>query len=570
MSGTTYQHPRLDTTRYAQCGVRTANSTRKQARAQRICQTIIKTALATTTLMAILASGAYGGSYTIYNCPSAPGANGDPGPWTIFGAPQSNKGSCGGGLGDFIGPLGGSMSATGLDGVQVVVPAGSGITIHEARIWWFVPHQVSGAQTYALASVNAGIVGGGETPLEKAVTPEDLVLPSNTTELTLADYCSNSDASNPCVIGTAGENPDLELFGSQLTLFDSSLPTGSVTGGNLASSGTLSGTGAITFQAQDADSGVREAQLLIDGVPVASKSYAAECPYQEFAACPTTTSDEIQWSTVATSDGNHEVGLRIVSAAGNTSIIDDHSITINNQPTHTSSSSITGPNNNSNSSSAIAHTANGVPCTGEELNLEVNGQRRAPIVPYGRPVTIKGVLHCGTTPIHDAQISIATIGGPASAAISNSVQTAVDGSFSYAVPTGPDRSLQFSYTAYSNDPGPSATAIATVAIRPAIKLKINPRHTRNGHTIHWAGIITGPPYPKQGITLNVEVQEGRRWRIFEQVSANSKGEFHYKYRFRATSEPTTYDFRVSMPPNGSQGYPYASSASNTVDVHVNP
>src|ERR1035437_8855308 len=99
-----------------------------------------------------MAGEARAGTYVINNCPSAPGANGNPGPWTVFGAPQNTKGSCTGGPGNWIGPEGGSMSPGALDGVQVVVPAASGITIREARIWWVVPHQSSGADTFALAS----------------------------------------------------------------------------------------------------------------------------------------------------------------------------------------------------------------------------------------------------------------------------------------------------------------------------------------------------------------------------------------------------------------------------------
>ena len=64
---------------------------------------------------------------------------------------------------------------------------------------------------------------------------------------------------------------------------------------------------------------------------------------------------------------------------------------------------------------------------------------------------MSGVLHCGTVAIRDAQVAIATVGGPASEAVDSVVQTGLDGSFSYAVPAGPDRSLQFSYTAYSDD-----------------------------------------------------------------------------------------------------------------------
>jgi hypothetical protein len=521
---------------------------------------IVAVLAALAALLALLmASNAHAGTYVINNCPSAPGANGNPGPWTVFGAPQNTKGSCTGGPGNWIGPEGGSMSPGELDGVQVVVPAGSGITIREARIWWVVPHQSSGADTFALAFVNTGLVEESGTPKNSAITPDEWVLPSTTTELTLADYCSNDDAGNGCVFG-GGENPDLELLGSQLTLADSNLPIGTVTGGALAGTGTLAGTESLTYNAQDSDSGVRLVQLLLGGRSVAQKDYLPTCPYQNFAACPTTVSDEIQWNTTGVSNGTHELAMRVVNAAGNASIVDDHTVTINNP----------GVGVNGSINGRGPHIANGNPCAGEALELVVNGRRTAPVVTYGKTVTVRGVLHCGTIPIRGARVLIATLGGPGSAAIDSSVQTALDGSFEYAVPRGPDRTLRFSYVAYSDDLGPSATATTAIRIRPRIKLRIKPHHTSNGNTIYWAGTVTGGPYPPQGVTLDIEVQQGRSWRIFDQVVANSKGRFRYSYRFHATGEATTYKFRVALPHTGAQGYPYTWGASNSINVHVTP
>jgi hypothetical protein len=515
------------------------------------------------TLVALLgllmAGQADAGTYVINNCPSAPGANGNPGPWTVFGAPQNTRGSCTGGPGNWIGPEGGSMSPGSLDGVQVVVPAGSGITIRGARIWWYVPHQSSGADTFALASVNTGLIGEGGTPKDSSVTPDEWTLPSNTTELTLADYCSNDDAGNGCSFG-AGENANLELLGSQLTLADSNLPSGTVTGGALAGTGTLAGTASLTYTAEDPDSGVRLVQLLLDGQPVAQKDYLPDCPYESFAACPTNVSDEIQWNTASAGNGTHELALRVTNAAGNAAIVDEHAVTINNP----------GIGVNGSINGRGPHIANGDPCAGEALQLVVNGKTKPPTILYGKSATVRGVLHCGTVPIRGARIAIATVGGPGSAAIEASVETALDGSFSYRVPTGPARQLGFSYTAYSDDPGPSATATATIRIRPRIKLKITPHSSSNERTIHWAGTVSGGPYPPQGVTLDVEVKEGARWRIFAQVVAGRKGRFRYSYRFHATDEPTTYTFRVSLPHTGAQGYPYSWGASNTINVHVAP
>ena len=506
-----------------------------------------------------MAGEARAGTYVINNCPSAPGANGDPGPWTVFGAPQNTKGSCTAGPGNWIGPEGGSMSPGALDGVQVVVPAGSGITIRGARIWWVVPHQGSGADTFALASVNTGVVEESGTPKDSSVTPDEWALPSNTTEFTLADYCSNDDAGNGCGFG-AGENANLELLGSQLTLADSNLPNGTVTGGALAGTGTLAGTESLTYDAQDPDSGVRLVQLLLDGRPVAQKDYLPHCPYAAFAACPTTVSDEIRWNTTSANNGTHELALRVLNAAGNATIVDEHTVTINNP----------GIGVNGSINGRGPHIANGDPCAGEELELCSQRQTQA-TGPHLRPARdgqgCVALRHRADPRRADRHRNARWSGkrGDRQLRADRPGRLVL-----LQVPTGPARQLRFSYTAYSDDPAPSATATAAIRIRPRINLKINPHSSSNEHTIHWTGTVTGGPYPAQGVTLDVEVKERRGWRIFAQVVAGRKGHFGYDYRFHATDEPTTYTFRVALPHPGAQSYPYAWGASNTVNVHVSP
>jgi hypothetical protein len=277
--------------------------------------------------------------------------------------------------------------------------------------------------------------------------------------------------------------------------------------------------------------------------------------------CPLSEDVDIPIDTTVLAAGQHDLRITVIDAGGVAEAVYDGKITTS------------GPPNVGVNDGAISGrgTPNGEPCAGEALELAVNGRRRPPSsILYGKPVTIKGVLHCGTVPIRDARITVNTLGAPASAAIDTTVQTALDGSFTYKVPTGPDRTLSFSYTAYSNDPGPSATATVTIAVRPKIRLRIRPTRTSNGKAIHWSGTITGGPYPPQGVTLDIEVREGRRWRFFDQTVAGRRGRFHYSYRFHATTEPTTYTFRVALPDTGARGYPYTHGASNTVNVHVRP
>jgi hypothetical protein len=295
-------------------------------------------ALAIITALTPLAP-AHAGTYVINNCPAAPAPNGDAGPWVIFDSPQPSKGSCGGGAGDWIGPRAGSMGWETIDGVQVTAPAGSGITIHGAKVWWYVPHEISGALTYALALADGTTVGEYTTPAEWTAAPSVYALPSTTTTFKLEDFCSNSDGDNNCVFG-GGVNPNLELFGSQLTLADSRLPTGKVTGGALAGTVALSGTQSLAYSAQDTDTGVRLVRVLIDGQPAATNDYLSSCPYTNFQACPADESDTISWNTATVPDGQHTVQALVEDAAQNTSTFYDGTIITENAPTETSPPSI--------------------------------------------------------------------------------------------------------------------------------------------------------------------------------------------------------------------------------------
>ncbi len=388
--------------------------------------------------------------------------------------------------------------------------------------------------------------------------------------------------SAACGGGPGGTCPASEPLSSQynvyaadIDLVDNTPPTVSNVSGPLVAGGTLTGSQAVSFNAADGQSGVYGGSLLVDGHTVLSQilnTNGGACvslnvtkdgqrSFEHAQPCESSLSASLTLNTNLLTAGQHSLELVVEDAAGNQTIAYNGTITTSGPPSVGVNGSLNGRG---------PHVANGNPCAGEALELAVNGKRHAPIITYGKPVTVRGVLHCGTVPIRGAQVVIATLGGPGSAAINTSVQTALDGSFSYRVPSGPDRTLEFSYTAYSNDPGPSATATAAIRIRPKIKLRITPRFSSNGHSIHWTGTITGGPYPRQGVTLDAEVKEGRRWRIFDQVIANGKGRFHYSYRFHATDEPTTYTFRVGLPASGSGGYPYTPGASNSVNVHVNP
>jgi hypothetical protein len=520
-------------------------------------------------LMFVLASSADAGTYVIDNCPSAPSPSGDPGSWTVFGAPQNTKGSCTEGPGGFIGPLGGSMSPGNTDGVQIGVPAGSGITIREAKIWWYVPHQTSGADTFALAAVNTGAVLESGTPLNHVGTPDDFVLPSDTTELTLADYCSNDDAGNGCIFG-AGENPDLELLGSQLTLSDNNLPSGTVTGGALAGTGPLSGTQSLDYDAQDSDTGVRFVQLRVDGQQVAQNDYIAKCSYTTFMACPSSESDTIAWNTATVADGQHNLEVIVENAAQNTSIIHDATITTQNAPTNTSSlGALPGPGASSSGAGAVAgYTASAGAANGsgasETAQLGLGTRSRFSCSYTHRAFRLIGrLLGAEGHPISGAVLDVMQQAlGTTAAKVITHATTRTDGTFAVNIPAGPSRTIKVTYRAFSGDASYSAQANITELVSAGVQLRVTPRNTGSEGMILLTGRVDGP-VPRQGVIVDLLVHYRGRWEPFRTPRTDAAGRFDVAYQFQGALG--RFPFRAEVP-SSQAGFPFTGGHSQVVDV----
>jgi hypothetical protein len=432
------------------------------------------------------------------------------------------------------------------------------------------PPSVEGLCAQSLGCPSRGVQGNPFDPLN-AVSVGQL---GGVTVIQWSAACGGGETGVCPASGSGTFSSQYNVYAADIDLVDNTPPTVGGVGGPLVAGGTLAGQQAVSFNAADGQAGVYSGSLLVDGQTVVSQvldTNGGACQslnvtadgqrsFEHAQPCKSSVSASLTLNTNLLTAGQHSLELIVDDAAGNKDIGYNGSIMAKGSPSiGVNGGSIRGP-----------HIANGQPCAGEALDLAVNGKRRPPVVPYGKTVTVKGVLHCGTVPIRGARVMITTLGGAASTAIQTSVLSALDGSFSYTVPKGPDRRLEFSYTAYSDDPAPAATVTATIMVRPRITLRIKPRRTTNRHTIHWTGTVTGGPYPQQGVTLDVEVKEGKHWKIFDQVVANSKGQFRYSYRFHATEEPTLYTFRVALPDTGAQGYPYTHGTSNTTNINVNP
>jgi hypothetical protein len=551
--------------------------------------------LAGTMLMVAFTSSARANAYHDFLCrvPYGPNAGraapADDLVYTVIGYYVLAEDTCASG-GSLAAAIDGELPHPYGAGAAITFNAPAGLTIDAFTLWRY--ESDGPAQPYGAPASNLDYSPGPPSvqglcaqsfACSSRGTPSYPLDPSNAVSVSGLSGVTQIQWSASCGGGPGGECPlsgsttlasQYDVYAADIDLHDGTPPSVSDVSGPLAAGGTLSGQQTISFSATDGQSGVYGGMLVVDGRVALARildrnggaceslgvTTDGQRSFEHPQPCKSSLSASLTLDTDAYAAGTHSLELVVEDAAGNQTVAYDGRIT--------TSGPSAGGVNGSISAPAIANGQS--PCAREALDLEVNGKAKAPVIAYGKQVTVGGMLHCGAVPIRDATVALSSVGGPAGAALAATVRTAPDGSFSYSVPTGPDRTLRFSYTAYSDDHAPSATASVAIRIRPRIELRIAPQRTSNGNSISWSGTVAGAPYPSAGVTLDVEVSELGRWRIFEQIVARHKGRFHYRYRFHATTEPTTYAFRVALPANGAQGYPYTPGASNTVAVHVAP
>ena len=150
-----------------------------------------------------------------------------------------------------------------------------------------------------------------------------------------------------------------------------------------------------------------------------------------------------------------------------------------------------------------------------------------------------------------------------------SVTTGEDGRFAYRIARGASRTVRFEYKAYSLDPAPVSTAAVSLGVRAGIRLKLRPRHVRNGQKIRFIGRLRGGPARKgTRVTIDVLVPDARRRVPIGSVKADGKGRFGFGYRFRRTLVKARYRFQARLTPQ--PGYPYRGATSRRVSVVVSP
>ena len=339
----------------------------------------------------------------------------------------------------------------------------------------------------------------------------------------------------------AADRVPLLVRGMQVTLREDVPPSVSRPSGTLLASGPQSGVRTLAYSATDPHSGLSKVEVLLGETVVASHDLTPQCPHSDFTACPASLDETLQVDTRAVINGPHHLTVRVQDAAGNERTVDTgHVVDV------------------ANDASAGA--------TGGPLTIKFNGTSRSTlVVPYGRPVSVRGRLApegqpvAAGTPIELLE-RLEGIGKPEQSTAR--VRTKGDGSFSVRLSTNrPSRTVRLAYR---------PTADSQIVSRP-LKLRVRAasrvRASLRGSTVRFTGRVLSAPVPRAGKRVVMEGRSpGSAWTAFKTLRTDRAGRFSGTYRLRVRRPGVTLKVRAVVPRE--TGYGYLGSRSRAVSFRV--
>jgi len=501
-----------------------------------------------------LATSARAGQYTIHNCPASLQPNFVVGPWQSFSASLPDAGGYQSNCtpGNVLGPaVGWYADIQGLNtGLGIILQSPSqNLAIRELRLVWSVSHESSGSDNFAQVITDTGYQMIATTPyVAGATNPFVGRFAPSTRAVEVYSYCSY-DASTNCNFPSSS-TPVMKVEGMDTTLEDVGAPTATSLSGALASSGNLSGTATLQFTAGDQESGVREAQLLIDGVPTITHSYASECPYASFAACPQTEVDSMTWDTSTVANGEHLVALKITDASGNVQMVDSHAIQVVNS--HEGPPPTAGP-----PPACLA-------AVGTHTTITVSARHDRVQSRYRHRASLTGHLFGpGRKPIVGGTIEVLahSVLGDQSFVPLGHAATRTHGQFRVQLPPGTSRSVCLRYGTAQNSRY-TAAVVVSQAVSAGVTLALHPRKIEPNGTIILTGDVLGGHISQAGKVVELQVLYFGTWRVFQTVRSKANGQFTSFYSFLGGHGRFAFRARV----RGENGYPYALGYSRPATV----
>jgi hypothetical protein len=377
-----------------------------------------------------------------------------------------------------------------------------------------------------------------------------------------------------------------------VTLEDTNAATGTMTGGTLLDSDPEHGVGSAAFSAQDLGGGVAQAVLKVDRIFRSRLALGgAKCqePYRSKVPCPTSASGTVELDTAQISDGDHEVSLELVDAAGNvTAVFGPVTRTFDNRPpVITGTPQVEGSGKVgepltcadpavSAQRPSVAYRwyrfradGGGAEAGSDAMQVEAwfAGVRRpTTLAGWGLATVVEGRVRDGRgRGIGGVPVTLTTRGAPGMADRQlAAAQTEADGGFRARFLT---RLPSTSVVVRAQRGADLAAADLSLKVQAGIALSV-PRQVRPKGLIRFRGRLLGGPFPAKGklIELRARSRGAKRWIPFRTIRAKRDGTFRTDYRLRRGFRNITYEFQALA--REEAAYPYAAGTSATKAVRV--
>jgi hypothetical protein len=327
--------------------------------------------------------------------------------------------------------------------------------------------------------------------------------------------------------------------------------------GSLRDGAGLSGVKSLATIVTDRGGGVAFTALEIDGAIVARATFgdaAGTCrePYTAVVPCPATASGTLSVDTAALPDGAHQLRVLATDAAGNTTAWGPVAFSSDNARRF-----------------CDPHPA----AVGGALKLETRlvPARRPDATPVQRLMVGMGEGATVTARLTDAAgapvpgAAVCVVTRPADDApltVVARLSTDGDGRVGTSLAPGTSRQVWVVHRA-----GAAAVAgKAVLRVRAGITLKPGRKRVRAGARFVMLGRLEGRPIPRNGVLVNIQAKQGRRWQTFRQVRVRGSGRFRVRYRFHGGPGVRRYALRAAVPEQGA--YHYAPATSRPFRVRV--
>lgn len=546
------------------------------------------------------------GTYTVWSCTS-PTGRAAPLNWEVLGPATRTENACGGV------PAGRYFLAHAQDSNQGPLDpverhwgfrAPDGMTLVGGALWWSGSNPDTSASALRVAAIGADAVSGasltGSVTLLAHGAPFGLTDPSrqlgdDNRELLPPFRKAWSVVTVACHPFAPEGTCDgfMQVYRSAITIEEAAPPAGQL---DSPAPAVLRGRVSYPLHATDTGAGVWAARAFIDGKEVgqADLDQRDQCsdqapgnatPY-DFVfklPCAGAGNTTLAVDTGALPDGDHQLRIEVVDAAGNATPIHDRSVVIDNL----TPAGEDGPvpacyfrsadrkwfNPAASAPVGTGRPNDGAPADVNDIRLSMHlpvrrrGERsparrtRRTIGYWSRPTLRGAAVDRRKAPIRGATVYIATRAEDGEWCLDPSaLRLSARGRFSIRLPARrPSRRIAVLLFPSSGSNQAAISRSVKLQVRSGVTVRPLPRTVRSGDTIAFRGRILGR-LPRRGAVAAVQLRDRGRWRSVRsfRVPPGQGGRYTVRYQVRR-ARTTSSRFRVFVPRQS--GRPYASGAS---------